>query len=519
MLPTKLPYVDEALTWTRDHNANGHSLSNLLSISQQTGANYAGILVGIHNVRDYGATGDGVTDDTQAFKDAIAGAGRGIIWIPAGDYILTDTLALTSHGSSLIGAGAESNSARPTWLDFSGLAGGKDAISAIDLDNITLKGFYVTGPGAGLTNSGIVIKGDPGVTSGHLVEGIIVSAFGDTTHAGYAFELGMIASTVRNCICAGGYYGFHLLGSSTSTSFISCYSLNAAISGYRIGEATYIALVSCASDGSGGAGYSLSAPKQVSMVGCGAESCDEEAVSILGAASGITLLNFRSHGNKLDTNKTDHPSFLFLQDTCDKITVIDCQDSVPSGAQSSVLGGTTGTQILIIHPDFDNGIHENVGGTVIDTTISKVGAATISAAQWGYLGALDQSLAKADSPTFANITSANITAGGKIASGFGATYVSINEAGAITVTRNYHRVRTFEGLSTDDLVTINGGVDGMFLVLKAEDDAMTIVLKNGTGNMVLAGGDFSLDDINNTIMLVYDGPATTWYEVSRSSNS
>ena len=48
------------------------------------------------DVRDYGATGDGVTDDTTAIRAAIAAAQNALqpkkVIIPAGDYLITDTL-------------------------------------------------------------------------------------------------------------------------------------------------------------------------------------------------------------------------------------------------------------------------------------------------------------------------------------------------------------------------------------------------------------------------------------------
>jgi hypothetical protein len=48
------------------------------------------------NVKDYGAKGDGVNDETAAFQKAIAAAGQqgGTIFIPAGRYMLTDALVL-----------------------------------------------------------------------------------------------------------------------------------------------------------------------------------------------------------------------------------------------------------------------------------------------------------------------------------------------------------------------------------------------------------------------------------------
>jgi len=57
-----------------------------------------------YNVKDYGAVGDGVTDDTEAIQDAIDAAGGGVIFLPAGDYLIKTTILLTT-GSQLVGMG------------------------------------------------------------------------------------------------------------------------------------------------------------------------------------------------------------------------------------------------------------------------------------------------------------------------------------------------------------------------------------------------------------------------------
>ncbi len=49
------------------------------------------------NVRSFGAQGDGKTDDTEAFKKAItASIDKGKVWIPFGQYVLSETLWLPS---------------------------------------------------------------------------------------------------------------------------------------------------------------------------------------------------------------------------------------------------------------------------------------------------------------------------------------------------------------------------------------------------------------------------------------
>ncbi len=88
---------------------------------------------------------------------------------------------------------------------------------------------------------------------------------------------------------------------------------------------------------------------------------------------------------------------------------------------------------------------------------------------------------------------------------------------AITVTGSYHRVDTQSDAASDDLSTINGGVDGMRLVLRAENTARTVVVKDGVGNIQCVG-DMSLDNTQDTIELIYDGTLTAWLEICRSDS-
>lgn len=55
------------------------------------------------NVRDFGAKGDGTTDDTKAFNDAIAGTRAGAIRVPAGRYLITGFVTIDRPGLVLRG--------------------------------------------------------------------------------------------------------------------------------------------------------------------------------------------------------------------------------------------------------------------------------------------------------------------------------------------------------------------------------------------------------------------------------
>lgn len=87
--------------------------------------------------------------------------------------------------------------------------------------------------------------------------------------------------------------------------------------------------------------------------------------------------------------------------------------------------------------------------------------------------------------------------------------------GEVTATGSFHEIDTAGDAASDDLVTINGGENGMMLTIVAADSARTVVAKDGTGNLRL-NGDFSLDHENDTLTLIYNG--SNWLEVSRSDN-
>jgi len=66
-----------------------------------------------YDVTAYGATGNGTTPDDAAINSAISAAGSaggGVVWFPAGHYLLTNTITVP-EGVSLEGVGADTSGA------------------------------------------------------------------------------------------------------------------------------------------------------------------------------------------------------------------------------------------------------------------------------------------------------------------------------------------------------------------------------------------------------------------------
>lgn len=76
------------------------------------------------SVHDFGATGDGRTDDTKAFQNALQEVKSGAIEVPAGRYVITGFLEIKRSGALLRGAGPDKtilhfptplNDIKPNW--------------------------------------------------------------------------------------------------------------------------------------------------------------------------------------------------------------------------------------------------------------------------------------------------------------------------------------------------------------------------------------------------------------------
>lgn len=95
------------------------------------------------SIKDFGAVGDGLTDDTAAIQNAIAA--HDVVFIPAGEYLISGTITLTAR-QSLIGNG-----------QFSVIKANGDDFNVLELteDFITLQNFRIEGGDVGIKLKGI----------------------------------------------------------------------------------------------------------------------------------------------------------------------------------------------------------------------------------------------------------------------------------------------------------------------------------------------------------------------------
>lgn len=214
------------------------------------------------DARDYGAVGDGSTDNTAAIQNAINVAkntGQTIYFAP-GTYNISNTLTLYT-GVGIQGEGSEATTIHQTSTSH-------DGFDSNDAASVTLQGFFLEGPGSG-TGVGI----NMGWTSNGNVpyldfRDLKVYSFGSD---GIAIET-PIVSTFSQVVCkSNGGYGVNFYHAGTSCTFTSCWMRENALAGYHFYESVYMNLSGCAADGNT-VGYFVENAQSIGFYACGAES-------------------------------------------------------------------------------------------------------------------------------------------------------------------------------------------------------------------------------------------------------
>ena len=333
------------------------------------------------SVRDYGAVGDGTTDDTAAFVAAIAAAAaqRRILLLPGGHYKITATLDLP-NGLIMRGSGMEPVNGTPTRLNFSTLTGTTPAITITDGSNITLSDFYISGRAAGSASEVSFTGNSRAIT----VERVTVNSATTGACLGIAVGTGsVIKSEFRNVTTSGGAQGFWIGPACTSLLFSTCYAQTATTAGFLI-QGTYLAFVACAADQNALYAYTVQNAVAVSFEGCGSEVTGRTGWHLTNAKH-ITLVGCRAVSNNSSANAAV-PSFMGVNDGSDFVTAIGCIDTTPNAATVNSVRSWNGTAPTVVTLSACDFTAKGVGATVPQTALAAVTTTTAPTA--GAAGAL-----------------------------------------------------------------------------------------------------------------------------------
>lgn len=293
------------------------------------------------NVKNYGAKGDGTTDDTAAIAAALAT--HRVVYFPAGIYNISAELSL-SNVRGIIGDSCENDDAqkvsviRQTNTSAHGLHGQNIA-------NFYMRNIRIDGPGSG-TGVGLYLNGSAVSWYIHL-EDVRFQNWGlDGVNA---FT---VVTTFENVLSMNnGRHGFSFEGlaggaGATSVALIGCFARNNAAAGYHMYNMTYCSFNACAAD-LNGTGYFLDTVAGISLNGCGVESPQNKSVSYPGtgykvvAGTGVTM-NACFIAASIGIGWTVSSS--------DNVVLVNPTEILPTGSATSSITVSSNSRAEIIGP-------------------------------------------------------------------------------------------------------------------------------------------------------------------------
>lgn len=286
------------------------------------------------SVMDFGATGDGTTDDSSAIQ-AACDASR-YVFFPqqSGSYYRCNSAITLRQDTHIYGASKQN-----TVVKFFGSDGFIADSAGSGTYDIRIEGLTISSDGTGTTKDGIRIDGTSSPFGRVELSNLIVTGF---TRDGVSMIRPIVSGIRLVQSSSNGRYGFNIVGDGTSVHADTSYASLNTSDGWHISlNVQYSTWSSCASDSNGGCGYNfdgtIANPAQgITMNSCGAESNTGDHFKFT-ATQGLTLnsiFEFSGSGNYINLDGCRHVA----------LNGIRMQTAAPVGKYALTIGTLGGTQ-------------------------------------------------------------------------------------------------------------------------------------------------------------------------------
>ena len=513
----------------------------------------------VFNVKDpdFGATGDGVTDDTVAIQaaidavpadvaDAFVNNRGGIVYLPEGTYIISSTIELKS-GVALVGDGAQA-----TQLLYTKTTG--DVIHFLSptgiptyFPTIRLKGFRVKVDASLLHTSGAGINLQGVNTTNRQIRPELEDLYVGDTAVGFRFGA-IQGGFIKHCICINiKDKGFLFEIFSTLLHVTDCWVGNATGVGWTLTTMTYCTFTACGVDLCGDSGWVINGAR-----GCffniGSEgNTGTEVLLTAGDGSHITgrILPGGNTVNGLSVVGTNSLLITMHIDTAAAPTGAPLIVDSPS-VNISVIGGFIGTYnsganrltgnlsfFVDSSSNFSNGTSSAPIITLLTTGtgISGTGMSLFTEASngasrnWAIMYnavvfgdfAIRQSNARLGNPITAGTDRFTISPTGAVGMGDLAPTGVLSQATITTLadaaTPSVSAGNLFKTGGTTPITDFDDGVVGQTIKILA---AHSVKITDGAPIILAGGADYDMTDSDTLTLTMYDDQV--WQEDSRSVN-
>jgi hypothetical protein len=447
----------------------------------------------------FGATGDGSTDDYTPLQAAIdwleitqTGKYRGGTLLLTSRYATSDNLLIDDTGITIAGDGSERSAAASSVNTSPLIIGTKttEPVILVRASDTKLKGFNVGASAARV--AGTTSTGD------NTVCGIMI-ATADTGGAASMVRIYLEDIVVRDQVDDG----IHICGEIASVTMERVAVKDNARHGFHIDDGTLAAR------------SNLARPGIITMTDCRAVdsggygiACGHPSDST-NAPYRLVLTNFEGYRNGLTSGKlySTYESCHFLRG--EQIVSIGCAFAGTGAgnvaARSCVLVSAADAQFESCRYIEASGSHfvsiQDIAGFSTRFVRFEGGAASVSGSALSY---------------FATIEAGSLQCRIDNVRGIVNEYTATSDretltiaSGVIAAIFEHHLVDTEAAAATDDIDTINGGIQDQIVRFRSVNSGRDPVFKNGTGNIV-CGADRTLSNLADEIAFRYDATAAKW---------
>lgn len=328
-------------------------------------------LVGYATPYDYGAAGNGTTDDTTALQNAINGvsaAGGGTLFFPAGTFKISAALTLP-NGVSLLGVGQNVSVINQTSTTANAITYNPSTLNYMSIENLS-----ITGPGSG-SGIGVLIEANSGSTNVNSCsfQDVTISGFGS-----HGFELvtgvGCSLNTVN--VSSVGGHGIFLSG-GTGNTLTNCFITGGASTqqGFQLTSVNYTTLNGCKAFSCGG-GYTISGGSANAITGCGADT--------IVAANGQDGSGFKISGGTVHTidscySNVNKAKAFYATGSTVAATIESIQENAPGAGATASIQVDSGSTAVVLESSTVTATSYAAGTTTVITggTVTLVGPVTL----------------------------------------------------------------------------------------------------------------------------------------------